>query len=294
MKICEVCGKEHDGSYGSGRFCSKHCRMSYIAQQSIEKRRQNGTLNELMAKARTKIKKHHRTPAINLQPGGKCKFCGRECKNRNSLINHESCCKENPNKTQLNISRHRKSHRAWNKGLTKETDARIAKGTSTLKEGYASGRLIPSQTGRHHTLETRKQMSEKKIYMYSVGILPSKVKGVKFYRERNLNGIEYAIQGTWELAVARKLNAMNILWEKGFSIKYVKEDGSIHQYLPDFYLPVTNEYIEVKGFFTDLDKTKMRYVLEQNSISLFFIGSDKYQNFIDGKISLQECTSIPW
>jgi len=24
--ICEYCRKEHDGSYGSGRFCSKHCR----------------------------------------------------------------------------------------------------------------------------------------------------------------------------------------------------------------------------------------------------------------------------
>jgi hypothetical protein len=23
--ICEFCGKEHDGSYGSGRFCSKSC-----------------------------------------------------------------------------------------------------------------------------------------------------------------------------------------------------------------------------------------------------------------------------
>lgn len=23
--VCEVCGKEHDGSFGSGRFCSKSC-----------------------------------------------------------------------------------------------------------------------------------------------------------------------------------------------------------------------------------------------------------------------------
>ena len=30
---CENCNKEHDGSYGSGRFCSKHCRCSYIAKQ---------------------------------------------------------------------------------------------------------------------------------------------------------------------------------------------------------------------------------------------------------------------
>lgn len=28
MKICERCGKEYDGSYGSGRFCSKSCAYS--------------------------------------------------------------------------------------------------------------------------------------------------------------------------------------------------------------------------------------------------------------------------
>ena len=30
---CENCHKEHDGSYGSGRFCSLHCRKSYIAKK---------------------------------------------------------------------------------------------------------------------------------------------------------------------------------------------------------------------------------------------------------------------
>ena len=27
--ICEYCGKEHNGSYGSGRFCSEECARSY-------------------------------------------------------------------------------------------------------------------------------------------------------------------------------------------------------------------------------------------------------------------------
>lgn len=29
MPICEYCGKEHDGSYGSGRFCSPRCSRKY-------------------------------------------------------------------------------------------------------------------------------------------------------------------------------------------------------------------------------------------------------------------------
>ena len=32
--VCENCGKEHDGSYGSGRFCCKECARSFSTKQS--------------------------------------------------------------------------------------------------------------------------------------------------------------------------------------------------------------------------------------------------------------------
>jgi len=31
--ICEECGNEHNGSYGSGRFCSKHCKCAFNAHK---------------------------------------------------------------------------------------------------------------------------------------------------------------------------------------------------------------------------------------------------------------------
>lgn len=31
MAICEQCGKEHDGSFGSGRFCSRSCSNKWVA-----------------------------------------------------------------------------------------------------------------------------------------------------------------------------------------------------------------------------------------------------------------------
>ena len=33
--ICENCGKEHDGLYGSGRFCSDHCRRSHNGKKRL-------------------------------------------------------------------------------------------------------------------------------------------------------------------------------------------------------------------------------------------------------------------
>ena len=35
--ICENCGNEHDGSYGSGRFCSKHCRCSFNGKKATHR-----------------------------------------------------------------------------------------------------------------------------------------------------------------------------------------------------------------------------------------------------------------
>lgn len=39
--ICENCGKEHDGSYGSGRFCSKSCSISFGNKHKIRKKETN-------------------------------------------------------------------------------------------------------------------------------------------------------------------------------------------------------------------------------------------------------------
>lgn len=46
VMICEKCNKEHNGAYGSGRFCSPFCARSFSTQNmSIEsKRRRNATL----------------------------------------------------------------------------------------------------------------------------------------------------------------------------------------------------------------------------------------------------------
>lgn len=36
-KICEACGNAHDGSYGSGRFCSHKCQATYAAKNATER-----------------------------------------------------------------------------------------------------------------------------------------------------------------------------------------------------------------------------------------------------------------
>lgn len=111
---------------------------------------------------------------------------------------------------------------------------------------------------------------------------------VKWYKVKNLNGDVFTVRGHWEENVANKLTNDGILWIKNHTLKYITNDGVKRTYNPDFYLPSTDEYIEVKGYYSDKDKLKMRLVLEQNNVKIYFIDSNHYHDYIDGKIQLSE------
>ena len=42
---CLKCGKEHDGTFGSGKYCSKSCANSRIRTEEVKKKISNGVLN---------------------------------------------------------------------------------------------------------------------------------------------------------------------------------------------------------------------------------------------------------
>ena len=88
-----------------------------------------------------------------------CQFCGKECKNRNSLCNHERMCKQNPNRQisvgfdKFNADRKAGKITSWNAGLTAKTDERVRKQSETLRLYYETHE--GSWTGRTHTEEEK-------------------------------------------------------------------------------------------------------------------------------------------
>lgn len=62
---CEECGKEHDGSYGSGRFCSENCKQKFIANK----------------KGRSHV----------------CRYCNKGFETSQKLGAHVRNCGQNPN-----------------------------------------------------------------------------------------------------------------------------------------------------------------------------------------------------
>ena len=78
------------------------------------------------------------------------KYCGKECKNTNSLKQHEVRCRENPNRKAFNNLGNYSS--LTRKGKTKFNNSDIAKSSASLKAKYDNGYINP-QKGKHVTFE---------------------------------------------------------------------------------------------------------------------------------------------
>lgn len=153
---CECCGIEHNGDYGSGRFCSYHCRCVYSGRHHSRNKKPRRSLNA----NKCKVSPIQQVP-------GTCQYCGEFKKSKASLLNHERLCRLNPNrdiksleKCLQNISHHNNAlhnhtQTAWNKGLSATTDVRVHKYAQTLRKRYATGELAPTFKGHKHTTATK-------------------------------------------------------------------------------------------------------------------------------------------
>lgn len=138
---CEFCGQEVSKSN-----ITKHMRRHQNHPESFE------------------------TPRYKLNHEGiECQYCGKVCKNRNSLCNHERLCSQNPSRQLVkgktfNIEGfNNKGRTAWNKGLTKDTNESIRHRGEILSDRYKRGELVNHFKGKQHTEETKKKISNSMI-----------------------------------------------------------------------------------------------------------------------------------
>lgn len=68
------------------------------------------------------------------------------------------------------------------------------------------------------------------------------------------NGVD--LHGSWELKYAQYLDYNAIQWQRNKDSFYYEFEGKTRKYTPDFYLPNTDEYVEIKGYKTAKDDAK--------------------------------------
>lgn len=155
----------------------------------------------------------------------------------------------------------------WNKGLTKEDHPSIKQMAETLKKRYGTGELTPHS--HSHSEETKRKLSKiRSKFLEEKG--GGGFKHIDWYEVENIDGEPFNTRGTWERDTAKLLNENDILWKRKIHFEYDKgeEKEKIRTYTPDFYIPKIDVYLEIKGYFSDKDKRKIKLVREQNDIEL--------------------------
>lgn len=212
--ICELCGQEISASN-----YSKHLRRHQNHPETFLK------------------KEIYRTDHEDLF----CKFCGKECKNKNSLVQHELRCKENPNRNSDIVDtfkEYRKIHSAWNKGLTKETDERIREQSLKISNSL-SGRK-----GRPHTELEKLKISESR----------------KKYLSQHPDKVPYLINHSSKTSYPEQY-FMNLFQEEGIQLTYHVQ---INKYELDFADVPRKIDIEIDGDQHFLDKRIAKSDLERD------------------------------
>lgn len=184
-----------------------------------------------------------------------CRWCNKECHSRNSLLNHEARCPSNPDRRAFGASGFMKGRTPWNKGLTKDTNdkvAEIAKKVSTSMVGHSTG--VASTPEKE--LERRRKISE---YAKSSG-LGGYVHGSGRGKKGRYKG--FFCDSTYELAYIIYNLDNNIEFKRCDRIYPYEQEGILHYYHPDFELS-DGSLVEIKGYHTDLVDLKLSAVTDR-------------------------------
>lgn len=176
-----------------------------------------------------------------------CKFCGKECKSLKSVNAHQPVCKENPTgKTPSSwATGNRRGIPSWNSGLIDDVRCKLPE---SAKEKLS---ISTSSRTNEFNKENGKKISDtvnKKVEDGTWHTSLAKNMHIEY------NGVN--LHGTWELKYAEYLDENNIQWIRNKDSFTYEFENVKRRYTPDFYLPDTDEYIEIKGYRTDKDLSK--------------------------------------
>jgi hypothetical protein len=132
------------------------------------------------------------------------------------------------------------------------------------KKPDASLRISTHRKKYYEIKENRIRSSEITIKLHQEGRLKSGY--TKNYKYLTSNGREYIVQGSYELAFIKWLDTNNLTFRcHEDRIQYTSADGTIHYYLPDFYVDSWNSYVDVKSsYWYNQQKQKFEDIFKSN------------------------------
>lgn len=268
--ICEYCKNEHNGSYGSGRFCSDKCARSFSRNKDKNETKIVNCIDcgtEVKTYKRSDPKKIKCNECVHLTKIKKKKI--EKLKNICSFCNQINC---DCHKWKQNIILFEKIG-VFEKGkklkeLNKKTLAILFE--LYFNKGYSKLDLKREYNLRENTIYDFFKKNNIKLRTLSestkLAYLNGKLKPITNYPYKHgwhttWEGKQVYYRSSTELKYAKFLDMKKVPYEMEIK-KFLYYDTQKKEYkisIPDFYLPLENKLVEIKGeYFYDEQNIKDR------------------------------------
>lgn len=296
--ICEVCGKEHDGSYGSGRFCSRSCGCKYSAisrsKDCLNFIKQKVQNSKSLSKER-KQKEYEATPKVckncgetyykNWAKTVKSEFCSRECaRSYSTKIKRDEISKKVSDKLKGRLVGNALNTKGINNKNVNVEDLRMEYSKNPNKCEFC-GKELSYERRQRKTCSRKCQDELWKLWLKANKTMMAEKGFCGGYRKGASRGKSGYYKGIWcdstyEL-VYLIYNLDNGIDIRRNTLKFpYSHNGKNHEYIPDFR--VNGELVEIKNFWTEVVQVKLECVPEKISI-LYYDELEEMMQFVDEK-----------
>lgn len=203
-----------------------------------------------------------------------CKYCNMKFDDdlpASQRANHTRWCDKNPKRETYNKNlEHARSFIDDNSRKAQKESLSLAHKNGKYKGSAKKSVETKRKNGNiNHTEESKEKIRQK--------ALASK------HRRLKKGVVEYKgilLDSSWELALAKRLDELNIEWCRPEPLEWVDNDGMVHNYFPDFYLPKHDLYIDPKNpHAIEVQKDKIKILKETYSNILILDTLSKCKSF---------------
>lgn len=197
----------------------------------------------------------------------KCKWCNQifdtSDKPTNFIANHTRWCDLNPKKQEYLVELTKRS------SVELMNKARQKKGATNqfTKAKLNNESISHSLKGKKHPNPFKKHTDESKKKLRQAALSSN-------HRRLRKGVVEYQghlLDSSWELALAIRLDELNIKWTRPEPIKWLDENNVEHNYFPDFYLKDYDLYLDPKNPAAYQNQIKKIEILKKTIPNLKFI-----------------------